>query len=411
MSKEARAKEKKWMQAFNALSLSRKTRDSEESEARVLARTREEKNDRIRRPTFLPSLSDQLTMRSARAPPSRGTIPAAATKTGSRKAVKASKAHADVAIEKRQTPPTTTKTKKSNQLLDRRSTLLAAGGLALSGALGAIAGPARAAAEMAPSSAASTLIAAATSAVPASSSPSYPTVYFGNGCFWGRQHDFVEAETKELGRKPEQLTSVTGYAGGARGAAPDGRVCYYYANDASVYERRGHAEVVRVGLAPPGRSDASPEEQEKAMRAFARVYFSQFVPRKSRDGKVFALRQDPQDAGPGYRNVVGLPGGIRGPLFEILEEEKSKSALASAIALVEGRGNDFRDGKPSEDDEVGKVFVYDSVALPFFAAERWHQFHNGLGKSFDKTYRKGYKQAAEEAGAFGPTGCPEFPFL
>ena len=359
-------------------------------------------------------------MLSARASSPLGTSHVAATKRGPWKAVNAARAakrsNADSsgAIEK-QTPPTAP-TKKTNpaQQLDRRSALLAAGGLALSGALSAIAeaGPARAAAAAAPSGA-SAIIAAA-SAVSASSSaasPSYPTVYFGNGCFWGRQHDFVEAETKELGRKPEQLTSVTGYAGGARGAAPDGRVCYYYANDASVYERRGHAEVVRVGLAPPGTSTSTPEEQEKAMRAFARVYFSQFVPRKGRDGKVFALRQDPQDAGPGYRNVVGLPGGTKSPLFKILEEEKEKSALASAITLVEGRGNDFRDGKASEDDEVGKVFVYDSAALPFFAAERWHQFHNGLGKSFDKTYRKSYKKAAEDAGAFGPTGCPEFPFL
>lgn len=304
------------------------------------------------------------------------------------------------------TPTTTTETRSN---LDRRSTLLAAGGLALSGAISAFttaaaaAGPAKATE--------ATTVSVAASAAKAAGTSSVPTVYFGNGCFWGRQHDFVVAETEKLGRKPDQLTSVTGYAGGARGAAPDGRVCYYYANDASVYERRGHAEVVRVGLAPPGSSSASPEEQEKAMRAFAQVYFSQFVPRKTRDGKLLALRQDPQDAGPGYRNVVGLPGGIRSPLFKILEEERAKSSLASAITLVEGRGNDFENGRPSEDDEVGKVFIYDSVSLPFFAAERWHQFHNGLGKSFDKTYRKGYKKAAEEAGAFGDTGCPEFPFL
>ena len=330
-------------------------------------------------------------MRAARASSSRGTVGVAAAKREPRKAVdaRAKRANDDAPLE-------TTK-------LDRRSALLAAGGLALSGALGALAtaaaaGPAKAAA-------------AAAVATAAPAPPSYPTVYFGNGCFWGRQHDFVEAETKQLGRRPEQLTSVTGYAGGARGAAPDGRVCYYYASDASVYERRGHAEVVRVGLAPPGSSSSTQEEQERAMRAFAQVYFSQFVPRKARDGRLLALRQDPQDAGPGYRNVVGLPGGIKSPLFKILEEEKAKSPLGQAISLVEGRGNDFRDGRPTEDDEVGKVFVYDSVSLPFFAAERWHQFHNGLGKSFDKTYRKGYKKAAEEAGAFGDTGCPEFPFL
>jgi hypothetical protein len=29
--------------------------------------------------------------------------------------------------------------------------------------------------------------------------------------------------------------------------------------------------------------------------------------------------QDPQDAGPGYRNVIGLPGGVNSPLFKILQ--------------------------------------------------------------------------------------------
>lgn len=348
---------------------------------------------------------------------------AVAPKRASGKAVRAKAVNVDNAIE----PPTTTTTTTTAKhldprpaQLDRRGALLAAGGLAISGALGALAAAfptkatAAAAAEAAavsPTSATAASAAAVSASASSASSPSYPTVYFGNGCFWGRQHDFVEAETKQLGRKPEQLTSVTGYAGGARGAAPDGRVCYYYANDSSVYERRGHAEVVRVGLAPPGSSSATPEEQERAMRAFAKVYFSQFVPRTARDGKLLALRQDPQDAGPGYRNVVGLPGGTRSPLFKILEEEKEKSPLGSAITLVEGRGNDFKNGRPSEDDEIGKVFVYDSVSLPFFAAERWHQFHNGLGKSFDKKYRKDYKRAAEQAGVITDTGCPEFPFL
>lgn len=30
-------------------------------------------------------------------------------------------------------------------------------------------------------------------------------------------------------------------------------------------------------------------------------------------------RLDPQDAGPAYRNVIGLPGGVKSPLFKILE--------------------------------------------------------------------------------------------
>ncbi len=44
------------------------------------------------------------------------------------------------------------------------------------------------------------------------------------------------------------------------------------------------------------------------------VYFSQF--RKTPFGM---LRLDPQDAGPGYRNVIGIPGGVTSPLFKALQ--------------------------------------------------------------------------------------------
>lgn len=32
-------------------------------------------------------------------------------------------------------------------------------------------------------------------------------------CFWGRQKEFVDTE-KSLGRKPDEISAVTGYAGG-----------------------------------------------------------------------------------------------------------------------------------------------------------------------------------------------------
>lgn len=47
---------------------------------------------------------------------------------------------------------------------------------------------------------------------------------------------------------------------------------------------------------------------------YVQVYFSQF--RKTPFGM---LRLDPQDAGPGYRNVIGIPGGVHSPLFKILQ--------------------------------------------------------------------------------------------
>ena len=39
-------------------------------------------------------------------------------------------------------------------------------------------------------------------------------VYFGVGCYWHIQHEFVEAERTLLNRSDSQLTSRTGYAGG-----------------------------------------------------------------------------------------------------------------------------------------------------------------------------------------------------
>eukprot|EP00878_Enallax_costatus_P014352 GHUV01015012.1.p2 GENE.GHUV01015012.1~~GHUV01015012.1.p2 ORF type:complete len:184 (+),score=61.47 GHUV01015012.1:115-666(+) len=90
--------------------------------------------------------------------------------------------------------------------------------------------------------------AAADAVATASSSAAVPTVYFGNGCFWGRQKDFVDTE-KALGRTdPAVISSLVGYAGG-RQTGPDGKVCYYYnADPRTIYERLGHAEVVQVAL-------------------------------------------------------------------------------------------------------------------------------------------------------------------
>ena len=54
------------------------------------------------------------------------------------------------------------------------------------------------------------------------SSDSTTPIYFGNGCFWGRQKDFVDVE-KALGREGGKISAITGYAGGAKGA---GTTCF-----------------------------------------------------------------------------------------------------------------------------------------------------------------------------------------
>lgn len=224
-------------------------------------------------------------------------------------------------------------------------------------------------------------------ATAAGSSPE--TVYFGNGCFWGRQKDFVDVE-KTLGRTPDKVSAVVGYAGG-RQTGPDGRVCYYYGPGNSVYEKLGHAEVVQLELGDDAR---------KEFAAFADKYFDQFV--KTPFGM---MRQDPQDAGPGYRNVIGLPGGVNSPLFKVLQERNKNK-----MELREGDGNSSPDGA-AEGDRFNTVWVLDSNQLPFHRAEAYHQFHDGIGKPFSPDYKVRQRQAAEQAGRIGDTGCPEGSFF
>lgn len=215
-------------------------------------------------------------------------------------------------------------------------------------------------------------------------------VYFGNGCFWGRQYDFVKTE-ESMGR---DITAVVGYAGG-RGQSD--KVCYYYTPEAStVYERLGHAEVVQVQL--EGQNDTKQDQ----FRQFAKTYFAEF--NKMRNGKM--QRQDPQDAGAGYRNVVGLPGGVNSPLYQILKEENVNN-----MQLLEGSGNMYKGVNPTEGDVLNTVWVYDSNMLPFHQAEVYHQFHNGLGKFFPPSYTKDLKSSAIEKGMIKETGCPEYFFL
>eukprot|EP00889_Picochlorum_renovo_P004056 jgi/Picre1/31086/NNA_006441.t1 len=189
-------------------------------------------------------------------------------------------------------------------------------------------------------------------------------VYFGNGCFWGRQYDFVKAEN-EMGRDGNEISAVVGYAGG-RKASPSNKVCYYYTPEAdTVYEKLGHAEVVKVELRGESKED-------------------QF-----------------------RRNVIGIPGGVQSDLFKILQEEN-----VNKMDLKQGRGNEYTSfGRASEGDELNTVWVIDSNEFPFYQAEVYHQFHNGLGKRFPTEYTKDLKEAAMSNKLIQETGCPEYFFL
>eukprot|EP00913_Durusdinium_trenchii_P027930 g26188.t1 len=192
--------------------------------------------------------------------------------------------------------------------------------------------------------------------------PSYlrndPTrsVYFGNGCFWHTQYDFVVLEQHPAGpfrRNDTEVTSLVGYAGG-RFQSPSGAVCYH-GWPGTDYSRLGHAEAVSIEL-----DTATGELARKQVAALAKDYFEhgfQSLP----DGR--RLRLDPQDVGAEYRNVIGLPGGM------------DNQELWPLIEAGNAYGMPLRRGAIGDSEGEFVVYVYDSVQYPFFRGEASHQFH------------------------------------
>jgi hypothetical protein len=109
-------------------------------------------------------------------------------------------------------------------------------------------------------------IAAAADASAAAVDSSLQDVYFGVGCYWHIQHEFVMAELERLGRSNKELTAYTGYAGG-KSTDKEGRVCYHNLLGVADYGKLGHGEV--VGMTLPA---------DKIVE-FSALYFSLFNPK------------------------------------------------------------------------------------------------------------------------------------
>lgn len=188
-------------------------------------------------------------------------------------------------------------------------------------------------------------------------------VYFGCGCFWALQRTFVATEQSALSRNTTQVTSRAAYAGGFD-VDKSCKVCYYpiTPNGEPDYTLWGHAEVVSM-IVP-----------KSSFPAFVATYWANCA-----NGN----RQDAVNVGPGYRSVIGLPGGMHSALIAQVR------AHDSAAELVEGTGGE------GDTLHSGKVYVYDSTKFPAFTAEKFHQFHNFYGpesEAFQRTVQK--------------TGCP-----
>jgi peptide methionine sulfoxide reductase MsrA len=234
------------------------------------------------------------------------------------------------------------------------------------------------------------------SASPASAAEGTP-FYFGVGCFWHVQHEFVKTEQSVMSRGDSEITSMAGYAGGTRVGAADAYgaiktvkadssiakpvVCYHNMASRADYGQLGHGEVVQMTI------------PDKNFADFASEYFSLF----GADNE----RPDKGDRGSEYRSLIGLPKGVKSELYPKLEA----LAMQKGIKLVEGKGNDA--------DTLGKkqVWVMDSEVFPFYQGEIYHQFHDGFmpGESYPDTYNKMVK-ASLAAGTLKSSGCPEGMF-
>jgi peptide methionine sulfoxide reductase MsrA len=142
-------------------------------------------------------------------------------------------------------------------------------------------------------------------------------VYFGCGCFWHVQHEFVAAEKKIIGRSDDELTAYAGYAGGL---AKDDKVCYHNMMGVQDYGKLGHAEVVGMKV-PPSQFGAIAEE-----------YFKLFSPEGVRPDQF-------GDRGSEYRNLVGFPGG---PANKDLYEKLLQASLKTGdrVDFGKGKGDD-----------------------------------------------------------------------
>mmetsp|Transcript_15662 Transcript_15662/g.21762 ORF Transcript_15662/g.21762 Transcript_15662/m.21762 type:complete len:290 (+) Transcript_15662:185-1054(+) len=202
-------------------------------------------------------------------------------------------------------------------------------------------------------------------------------VYFGVGCFWHIQHEFIQAERDFLGRNDKELTSLAGYAGGTK-TDGNGRVCYHNFQGIADYGKLGHGEVVGMTIPPSNIED------------FAKFYFTLYSPKTGE-------RVDPGDKGGEYRSLIGLPGGTNHPEYGKVEA----AATAVGKKLVAGKGND------PDTYKTGNVYVYDSKKFPFYPGEVYHQYHDDFqSPPYGKAYNNLANLAFEE-GRMKTTGCPD----
>lgn len=181
-------------------------------------------------------------------------------------------------------------------------------------------------------------------------------IFFRSGCFWERQYAYYKVEKKGDGvfgrTNLQDITALSGYAGSSRAGA-NGQVCYH-GNMGTDYSALGHAEVVQVQL-DDGR-------EEVQFRALIDDFFRSFEYDSTRQGMRrpddFSATQG--DHGAPYRSVVGIPGGVTGALYKVVQ--MANQGLAHPMTLKAGQGSD--------PDVFDTIYIMDSCKFVFFQAEQ-----------------------------------------
>merc|ERR1711907_131718 len=234
--------------------------------------------------------------------------------------------------------------------------------------------------------------------------PRSNSVWFGEGCFWERQYAYVMVELNQTGpfqRTNASVSSLVGYAG-AKGTGAGGLVCYDNSDPTNTdYGSLGYCEAVSINL------DVGNEEAQ--FSALVDDFYASFTP----TAQGFMRPDLPPllpygDVGAPYRTVVGIPGGVHGPLFGVLNRKNVRRGPYNMTMNLkeDATGN-------MTQDETNTVWVMDSTEFPFYQAEQYHQFHSNFFPNPDQPpeypdwYLNGLFNLQKTLGKIPNTGCPD----
>ena len=199
---------------------------------------------------------------------------------------------------------------------------------------------------------------------------------FGSGCYWGRQFDFVTLE-QQWKRSSTQITTVGGYFGGTN---TNPIACYYNQHNLAVYSTEGHAEVIKI------------EIPWKQLEASLELYFASFL---ELSPSIYT-REDYFDVGPGYRALIGFPGGIE------------NTTVMNIIRKMDPHHTNFSKALGSDTDTLGlnQIWIYDTTeSFTFHQAELCLQFHNNQTSTYPESYHA-IKNTLIKDGRLHETKCP-----